>query len=120
MARASTARARRSSGAVKPVEDEVRAGQLPWVGGLVAPLHDSVRIHDHERALREPTLVVDAEGAASPALGLPVRQLLDAHAQLVLERPLGPRGVAGDAVQPGAARLELFEDFLVDVELVAA
>src|SRR5919204_5164904 len=110
--------ARRGSDGGKPVEDQVGAGQLARIGGLVAPPDDPLGVDDHERALWEPALVVDAERAAGPALGLPVRQLLDADPQLLLERPLGPGGVAGDAVEPGAARLHLVDDLLVDVELV--
>ena len=90
---------RRSAQAAERVEDQVGAGQIARGGRLIAPLHDAVGADDGQRPLREAALVVDAEGAAGGALGLEVRQLLDAHAELLLKRGLRVGGVAGDAVQ---------------------
>src|SRR5215211_7426270 len=112
--------ARRSSDGVKSVEDQIRAGQLARVGRLVAPLHHPIGADDDQGALRETALVIDAEGAAGRALRLPVGQLLDGDAEPLLERRLRPRGVARDAIEPGAASLELAQHLLVDVELVGA
>src|ERR1700756_2226988 len=86
-----------SGSARERVEDEVGPGQIAGRRRLVAPLDDGVRADDDERALGEATLVVDAEGTAGRALGLEVRQLLDRHPQLLLERRLGVGGVARDA-----------------------
>ena len=68
------------------VEDQVGAGQHARVLGLVAPAHGAVGVDDHERALREPARVIDAERAARRALGLEVRELLDLDPELLLER----------------------------------
>ena len=60
--------------------------QIGRRGRLVAPAHDPVGADDHERALREAALVQHAEGRAGRALGLEVRELRDAHAELLAER----------------------------------
>src|SRR5437588_11550437 len=105
---------------VEAVEDQVRAGEVPGTRGLMAPLHHGVRVGDHQRALGEPGLVVDPEGPAGRALGLEVRQLRDVDPELLAEGVLRPRGVAGDAEEPGAAGLEFAQHLVVDVELVGA
>src|SRR3954462_5930568 len=85
------------------VEDEVGAREVGRRLGLVAPEHARVRAGHHQCPLGEAAGVQDAERAARLALGLEVAQLLDRDAELLAERLLGPRRVAGDAVQRGAA-----------------
>src|SRR5215212_1965944 len=103
------------------VEDQVRARQHAGVLALPAPLHDAVGTDHHERALRHAALlVVDAERSAGRALRLPVGQLLDCDAELLLERPLRLGRVARDAIERGALRGEAVQHLLVEVELVRA
>jgi hypothetical protein len=64
--------------------------------------------------------VQHAERAAGGALGLEVRELPDAQAELLLERLQGPDGVAGDAVERRARRVEVVEQLVVDAQLVVA
>src|SRR4051794_35605717 len=92
------------------VKDQVGAGQVARLGRLVAPGDRAVGADDHERALREPARVVDAERPAGRALGLEVRQLLDLYPELPPERRLRVRGIAGDAVERRAALLEVLQD----------
>src|SRR5690348_6754967 len=94
---------RRSDVGVERVEDQVGAGQVARRRRLVAPLHDAVGADQHERALREAAGVQDPEGGADGALGLEVRELLDLDVERVLERGLRVVGVAGHAVERGAA-----------------
>src|SRR4051812_161842 len=103
------------------VEDQVRARQVAERLRPMAPLHDAVRPDDDERpcrasARREPC----AERARRLALRLEVRQLLDRDAELLAERGLRVRVVAGDAVERRAAPGELLADLVVDLELVGA
>src|SRR4051794_1148589 len=73
------------------VEDQVGARKDAGVLTLPAPLHHAVGADHHERARRHPALLeVDAERSARRALRLEVRQLLDADAELLLERLLRP------------------------------
>src|ERR687888_145320 len=102
----------------KGVEDQVGARKLLRARRLVAPRDVAVGVGEHQRPLGEARRVVDAEGTARSPLRLPVRELRDGDAELLLERPLGPDRVARDAEQPGPALGELVEHLLVEVELV--
>src|SRR5207253_11039037 len=73
---------------------QLRRRQLAGRGRLKAPAHYPVGIDHHQCALGEAARVQHAEGGADGALGLEVRELLAADAELLPERPLRPRGVA--------------------------
>src|SRR4051794_4089754 len=100
------------------VEDEVRAREIARRLRLVTPEHRGVGAGHDQRPLGEAARMQDAEGAARGALGLEVRQLLDRDPQLLAERLLGPRGVAGDAVQRRALPGEVVEQLLVHAQLL--
>src|SRR5436190_249889 len=91
----------------------------PAASGAHAAAH-ARGVGEDERALREPGRVVDVKGAARLPLRLPVRELRDRHAEVLLERLLRVQRVAGDAEQARAALLELGQNLLVEVELVGA
>src|SRR2546423_220295 len=103
------------------VEDQVRARDLERRWRAVRPLHDAVRADHHERSCGHAALlVVDAELAGHLALRVEVREQRDRHAELLLEGIVRIRGVYRHAVQIDAARLQLAEHLLVDVQLVGA
>jgi len=81
----------------------------------MTPAHDTIRADDDQRALGKATWVIDPEGAARLALGLEVRELLDAHPQPLAEGRLRVAGIARDSVQRRPLIGELRQNLLVEI-----